>query len=169
MKITTLFFGAHRLYTGSMKAVTAHYPPLRPVRVQYAAWLATGMLVLMLLAQLFSFENFVSILALVLAYNDQQLVAISTALVTAAELFALPYLLGMKLSSLMRVLSAALGGAVVLFWLFTSLTNAHAENSALFGDTLALPGGIVAVLWSLVLIGAYVYVVIHERRRVATS
>ena len=127
------------------------------------------MLVLMLLAQLFSFENLASVLTLVLSYNDQSLIKITTALLVTAELFALPYLLGMKLSKLMRIFSAFLGGCVLLFWLLVTLTNAHAANSAIFGDTLTLPGGIVAVAWSILLAGAYVYVVAHERRAKASS
>lgn len=147
-----------------MKTVKATYPAKRRPRIQYAAWLTAAMITIMLLAHLFSFENFASVLTLVMSYNNQQLIEISAALVVVVELLAIPYLLGMKLSPLMRIFSAGFGGLTVLFWLFTSLTNAHAENSAIFGDTLTLPGGILAVLWSLILASAYIYVIAHERR-----
>ena len=163
MKITTLSY-IETLYTKTMKAVKATYPTKRRPQVQYAAWAAVGMITIMLLAQLFSFENFASVLMPVMSYDNQQLVEISAALVVVVELLAIPYLLGTKLSRLMRIFSATLGGLTVLFWLFTSLTNAHAENSAIFGDTFTLPGGLLAVLWSLILAGAYVYIVAHERR-----
>lgn len=148
-----------------MKKVPANYPTPRSPLVQYAAWLAAAMTTAMLLAQLFSFENFASVLNLVLSYNDQPLIQVSAAAIVVVELLALPYLLGMKLSLLMRIVSAVFGGITVAFWLLTSLTNAHTENSALFGDTFTLPGGLLAVMWSLILAGAYAYVIAHERRR----
>lgn len=122
------------------------------------------MIVTMLVAQLFHYEDFASTLAVVLPTHNQQLTEITAAAIVLAELLALPYLSGMYLSTLMRFLSASLGATVSLFWLLIALTNAHATNSALLSTTIQLPGGLVAVVWALLLVGFYIVVAAADSR-----
>ncbi len=138
------------------------FGPARSARTMFVARMVAGLLILMLLAQLFGYESFASILAILMPFNDQQLTDILAAKVVIAELLALPYLLGMPLSRLMRGFSLLLGTGVVLFWLFTSLTSAHAGNAALFSDTLLIPGGILAFLFSALLSTGFGYVVYRD-------
>ncbi len=115
------------------------------------AWVAAIMLVVMSLAQLYSFEDQPTILGALLPFNDQPLAAVVATLVVLAQILALPYLLGMYISRFMRVLCIAACGFVCSLWLLLAFTNAHAENSGLFSTTLDVGGGILAALWSLVL------------------
>lgn len=151
-------------------SVKATFPTPRPARVQYVAWAAAFMLVVMAVTQLFSFEDYPTVLSAVLPINDQSLIFIASAKIVIVEVFALPFLLGMRLSKLMRAISALLGVAISLFWFFITLTNAHTSNSGLLGDTVSLPGGIVAVLWSSLLLGSIGYVLYWTvRERQSTS
>ena len=139
-------------------------PTPRLPRIQSAAWLAAGMLIVMLVAQLFTYESFASVLSVVLPFNDSVLVTIASAKVVVLELLALPFLLNMRLSRLMRFVSAACAIVISVFWFFIVLTNAHVSNSALFGDTLKLPGGAVAAIWAAILLGALIYVCMWSMR-----
>lgn len=126
--------------------------------------LAAAMVVAMLLAQLFGYEDFPTVLSALLPINDLALTTALGAGVVLAELLALPYLLGMYIGKLMRVFSAVLAGVISVFWLLLSLTNAHAINSGLFSTTLELPGGAVAGIWGMLLSGLYFLVVLADSR-----
>jgi len=167
MKITT-FINRTAPYNETMPVESTIQPHVsRSVRV--CALIGAGMLLLMLLTQLYSYEDFASVLTTILPFSDQPLSVISAALLVIVELFSLPYLLEMKLSRLMRVISQLFGLVVALFWLFTSLTSAHAANSALFSTTFDLPGGVLAVLWSMVLAVLTMYITYSNSRPVSSS
>src|SRR4051812_47682117 len=119
----------------SMK-ITPTYGPQRNPRTRMVAWTCAGLLIVMLVSQLFSYEDFPSTLDILLPINDQPLIHMTAALIVFAELLALPYLLGMYISRLMRVLSVMFAVCAAAFWLIVSLTNAHAANSGLFSTTL---------------------------------
>ncbi|MES2875964.1 MAG: hypothetical protein V4678_00680 [Patescibacteria group bacterium] len=125
---------------------------------------AAGMLAAMLLAQLYGFEDFPATLGSVLPFNDQSLTAATAAGVIFLELLALPYLLGMYISKLMRIVSAAAAAVVSALWLMVCFTNSHALNSGLFSTTLEVPGGLLAALWSVVLFGLIAKVLAHDSR-----
>jgi hypothetical protein len=122
------------------------------------------MLGLMLLLQLFKFEDFASVLAVVLSYNDQALLTVTAALVVVVELFALPYLIGMAVSPLLRIVSGICAAGTALFWLISALTSSHADNSGLFGAGVAMPGGVLAVLWSLLLVACIATDILYLKR-----
>jgi ABC-type proline/glycine betaine transport system permease subunit len=140
------------------------YGPTRNPRMRIVALTCAALMIVMLVSQLFTYEDFPSTLDVLLPINDQPLVHLTAALVVIAELFALPYLFGMYLSKLIRVFSGLFAVAVAGFWLIMSLTNAHAANSALFSTTFKLPGGIVAAVWSLVLFGMLVWVIFYDSK-----
>lgn len=134
-------------------SVQANYGAPRTASAKVASLTAAAMLVCMLLAQLFNYEDFAVTLGTVLPFNDIVGTKVLAASIVALELLALPYLLSMYLSALMRVTCALAAAAVALFWLMIAFTNAHASNSAFFSTTIDLPGGIIAALWAVVLSG----------------
>ena len=101
-----------------MKIIGSHGPK-RTKRTQAIALVVAALLTIMLVAQLFSYEDFAVTLSALMPYNDNSLLTITAAAVVIAELLALPYLLGMYISTLMRVMSATLAAAVGVFWMFT--------------------------------------------------
>jgi hypothetical protein len=144
--------------------IHATLPQPKPRKIQIAAWIAAVMIVFQLLLQLFTYEDFASSLASVVSYNNQQLVTITAAGIVIAELLALPYLIGMVISKLMRVMSALFAIGVALFWLFLSLTSSHASSSAVFGATVHVGGAVLPVIWSILLISCVAIDVIYVQR-----
>lgn len=144
--------------------VSPSYGAPRNRATSVTALVATAMLVAMLVAQLFGYEDLPAILSNLTVSNDSRLFTVMAAVVVLAELLALPYLLGMYISKLLRVVSAAVGFGIASFWLLLSLTNAHVENSGLFSTTLELPGGIVSTLWTFVLFSCICRVIFADSR-----
>lgn len=128
------------------------------------AWLAATMLIIMSLTQLYGFEDQPTILGVLLPFNDQPLATAVAALIVLAQILALPYLLGMYISRLMRLLCALACGFVSLLWLLLAFTSAHAENSGLFSTTADVGGGILPALWSLVLFACFVRVALADSK-----
>ena len=145
-----------------MHPVSVSTGPARRIRTTYVARVVALLLILMLLAQLFGYESFSSLLLLLLPFNDHRLTELVAAGLVLAELLTIPYLLAMPLSLAMRLVCAGCGSIVMLFWVFTQLTSAHAGNAALFSDTIALPGGLLALLFSLVLAAGFGYVAVAD-------
>ena len=110
------------------------------------------MIVSMLVAQLYGYESFASTLLVVLPPTSVANMTLIAALIVLVELLALPYLLNMRLSYLMRILSAGCSISIALFWLMVALTNTHASNVAFFSDTVHFHGGVLAFVWSVFLI-----------------
>ena len=128
------------------------------------ALIGAAMIVLMLVAQLFGYEDFSIVLSDITAINDARSLSIISAAIVIAELLALPYLLAMYMSRLMRVVSALLAFGVSGFWLLSSLTNSHSENSALFSSTADLAGGLLAALWAFTLFACICRVIYSDSR-----
>jgi hypothetical protein len=144
--------------------IKASYGPPRTSRITAASYVAAAMFVVMLLAQLYAYEDFASVLSTVVPTNDSRAHQALAAAIVVAELVALPYLLRMYLSELMRVCSAAAALMVCGFWLITVLTNAHAQNIGVFSDVFSLPGGLLAAAWCFVLTGTVIAVVSADSR-----
>lgn len=128
--------------------IHASYGPGRSRSASVVALAAAGMLVVMLVAQLYAYEDMAHAVSALLPAGDTRSLYAGAALLVIAELLSLPYLLGMYLSRLMRYCSAATAFGVSGFWLFASFTNAHAENSGLFSSSAVVPGGILPAAWT---------------------
>ena len=139
--------------------IIGSYGPLRTQRTRVAALIAAAMVTAMLLAQLYGYEDLAVTLGAVLPFNQATTLSVIAAVIVIVELLSLPYLLGMYLSRLMRILCGAFAAGVSVLWLFTCFTNSHASNSGLFSTTLELSGGIIATAWSLLLFAAIVVVI----------
>ena len=113
-----------------------------------------GIYVVMAVAQLFTYDDFVII---VQSYNlplSQVGIAIAPALIVVCEVFSLPFLLRMTLSTAFRWLSMILGWLVAITWLFISYWGATSasnlvSNVGFLGNLVVLPPG----WWSVGLFG----------------
>ena len=80
-----------------------------------------GVLTFMAVSQLFQFDEF----DIIISSNEPLAAIINSsiivALVTSAEIFALPFLLRMRISPALRVFSMFLGWSVALFWLYRAI------------------------------------------------
>jgi hypothetical protein len=88
---------------------------------EQVAYLYAFILTVLVLCQLFTFDKF---LVLLEGYNltgGQLMAHIVGSLIVVSEVFALPFLLGLKLSLLMRVISMVCGWLVPLLWFILSL------------------------------------------------
>jgi len=79
------------------------------------------------------------------------------------ELLAIPFLLEMKLSMLLRAVSAFAGILVSYFWLLLCLLTPSVTESGVFGATLSLGGGVLPICWTFLLAGLLSYVLYNSR------
>lgn len=122
-----------------------------------AAYVYAGVLVVMAVAQLFSFEKFIPLIEsywLPGGYGTASLVA---GIVVIAEVFAVPYLLRMPLSPLMRWFSLVCGLLVPIIWTILAIsaistTNAL-HNSGMLGTKIVIPAGWTQLFVSIALLG----------------
>ncbi len=118
------------------------------------ALLLAGILIILAIMQLFNFPKFASaIYDMWLPGVDSALSKPLAALVVTAEVFAIPFLLRMHLSPLMRLTSMILGWLSVAWWLFAlvweNVNPMSLANNGLFGGTIALPVGWWSVCFML--------------------
>ncbi len=136
--------------------------PVSPNAV-YVAWVYSAVIVVMVFLQLFAFEKFIPLLDQYDLWGGMDTATIAAALIVTVEVLALPFLLRMTLSPLMRWLSLVCSLAIAGAWLKLSLlalwTDNIVQNSGMFGSKLAFPAGWPAVLLSLILLFFAVYCV----------
>lgn len=95
-------------------AIATDAPVVKTPHSQVAGLIVAGVLVLFAAAQLFTYEDFANEF---MAFGmSASLAAFVAAIVPIAEVFALPFLLRMRLSLAMRIVSMALGWLVAVFW-----------------------------------------------------
>jgi hypothetical protein len=113
-------------------------------------------------AQLFSYEKFPSVMSGYWLLGDQATVHLFAAGIVSSEVFALPFLLRMKVSPLMRALSMVCSGVVAITWLVVSLwavtTVNGLTNGGLLGATVRIAPGIIQLGFSIILFGLIGYV-----------
>ncbi len=111
--------------------------------------LIAALFVILATAQLFSFEDFPAVIAGLNIMGGDTLAPVYAAVLVTAEVFALPYLLGARLSPAMRAVSKILGWVVIGAWIavlvWLSAMTSGVENSGILGATIA-----VASSWWLV-------------------
>lgn len=145
------------------KALAAPTPRSKTaVRV---AWVYAAILVIMLIGQLFAFEKFIPLIQdywLPGGYGTAVLIACCIAV---AEVFALPYLLRMPLSPLMRECSRVLSVIVPTTWVVLAVHYFAAggvlENAGILGakvtisPLLQLVGSLVLLVFAIVVIRGF--------------
>ena len=131
------------LYYGYMNKVIAKPAPKpRSVTARNIAWIYAGIVTVLVVAQLFAFEVFIPIMdghGLPGGHGTASLVA---CLIVFAEVFALPFLLRMRLSPLMRWFSLVCSVLVPLGWLklavFALMTDHMVANGGMLGEKVAV-------------------------------
>lgn len=138
-------------YTEGMKTAAATIRTRQGLHLA-CSLIAAAMLVAMLVAQLYHFDDFDSVLALSSPVMDNSELKILAGLIVIVELLALPYLLGMYLSKLMFVTSSVAAIIASMFWFMTALVSAHSSDTGMVGGVISVPGGLLAFTASLLLI-----------------
>ena len=136
-------------------ARTSDAPEVVP-GARYAALVLAAVLVVMALGQLFTFEETVDLVAR-FGFLPNHASALSLmAVLATCEVMALPFLLRMRLSMLMRALSALCGWVVALLWLRITLAavsnNLIHANIGFLGDKVPIPVGWWCVVYGVLLV-----------------
>jgi hypothetical protein len=122
---------------------------------QKIAYMYAVILVVFVVAQLFTFDKFLPLLEDFALPGGAPIAHLFGGLLVASGVFALPFLLGFKLSPLMRVTSMFLGWLVPLMWFFLTLwlvlTTNSATNVGFLGTIVKLMPGWWAVFISIAL------------------
>lgn len=137
----------------------------RALGVSYA-----GLLTILALAQLFTFEDFIEILPAAVGAPNSQYAGLLAPLIVVCEVFALPYLLRMSVSPAFRGVSMVFGWLVPLFWLIVAITGGvMALNTGILGSLVMMDAANTMILSLLLfVIGAYVQYHFFRRQRNST-
>ncbi|MFZ2125291.1 MAG: hypothetical protein WAV01_01555 [Candidatus Saccharimonadales bacterium] len=134
-----------------VEAVPAKAPKTKEAK--NVAYLYAAILVIFVLAQLFTFDDF---LRLVTSFDVPGGKAVSyflASLIVSAEVLALPFLLGMSASPLMRIISMVLGWIVPAIWIFfavwLNVTINAVSNIGFLGTAVNLTPGWWAVCFGI--------------------
>ena len=129
------------------KAVVAPEP--RNDLVKKGAWVYAALLVLLAIGQLYAFEKFIPLIQAYGLPGGQGATTVFAAVIVVAEVFALPFLLRMPLSPLMRLMSAFFGVLVPAIWLVLSLIaliNGGIENGGILGAKVTVGATTQAII-----------------------
>jgi hypothetical protein len=118
-------------------------------------FLAAGIIAVMTIGQLFTFENFPALIAKLWLPGGEVTAKVLASILVIIEVLALPFLLGMRLSPLFRVTSMVLGWCVVAIWMiiafWENIMVTSITSYGVFGATIPLPVGWWNVFFSLAL------------------
>ncbi len=121
-------------------AVKADKP--RSELAKRAAWAHAALLVVMAVGQLFAFEKFLPLISSYWLPGGAGTAALLAGVTVISEVFALPYLLRMPLSPLMRVLGVVCSFIVPILWIVLSmvaLTSTYTiDNGGIFGTKVSV-------------------------------
>jgi hypothetical protein len=98
--------------------------------------LTAGILVVMVVAQLFTYETFAAFFHYAGNWS-----AVIAAWIVTLEIAALPYLLSMPLSGAARLASRLAGWIIAVVWLVGSLSLLSSEESGILGTVVSIPSG----------------------------
>jgi hypothetical protein len=120
---------------------------------QKMAYLYAGLLIIFAVSQLFNFDEFLTLLESFWLPGGVVVSHLLGVIIVISEVFALPFLFGMRLSPNIRIVSMIFGWLTALIWLklafWLNLTINAVSNMGFFGTTVRLAPGWWAVLFSL--------------------
>lgn len=129
------------------KATSAKKPKTNESR--NIAYIYAAILVIFALFQLFTFEKFLVLMDSLWLPGGKPTAYLIGSVIVVSEVMALPFLLRLKLSPLMRITSMVLGWLVPIIWLFLTLwlllTINAVSNIGFLGTTVDLIPGWWAV------------------------
>lgn len=154
----TTFCGKNLHYTRDMKIQFALAEPAgkpKTDNIRMIALLLAVILLVMVLAQLFSFEKFVPLIEKFGFPGGEAMAVLVAGVIVISEVFTLPFLLRMRLSPLMRLFSMICGWLVVAGWLmlavWANITKPDIETIGFLGTSIDLPVGWWAVAYVIAL------------------
>jgi len=113
------------------------------------AYLYAFILVVFALSQLFTFDEFTKLFNTFSLPGGEVAARLVASMIVICEVFALPFLLRLKLSSLMRIVSMVMGWLVPLIWLKLSLWQLIFDNSVANMGFLGTIVTLVPGLWTI--------------------
>jgi hypothetical protein len=128
-------------------------PKVRTDYAQWAGWIAGGVLILASLLHLFRIDTFLPLLdkALPGGYTTAALIS---AIILIVEVFSVPFLLRMKLSPLMHLVSGFNAVLAPLAWLLIAIWGfGHSTSTAEFGEFLKTPSSIPLMMLNTAWLG----------------
>lgn len=138
--------------------------PIKPVSKAafVVSQIAAAAVTVVAVAQLYTFEDYASVLAYYPLPGGSLNAPLVAALIVTVEVLAVPSLFMMKLSPLMRLFSFVCGLAATVVWkvlgLYLVTQHMSTMNNGLFGATLATPNGWLPLLFALILAAGLVSV-----------
>ncbi len=140
-----------RLFVNATKARAA-----RTAESGQIVYLYAGLLVIFAVAQLFTFEEFVPLINQYGLVGGEVFSRLVASVLVSAEVLALPFLLGLRVSSLMRWFSLGLAIAVPIIWLglalVANITRVSLVNVGYLGTKVHLVSGAWTIFFSLALL-----------------
>ena len=134
-----------------VKATPAKEPRTR--ETQKIAYMYAALLVVFALSQLFNFDSFLTLLESFWLPGGVPVAHLLGGIIVVSEVFALPFLFGMRLSPSTRIISMILGWLTPLIWLklslWLNLTINAVSNMGFLGTTVRLIPGWWAVFFSI--------------------
>jgi len=152
LNLTTFVDISNQSYTSYMNILVQPTAANKPKTAdsQKIAYFYVIILTVFALSQLFDFNNFLSLFDSFGIFSNGSMATLLASFTVVAEVLAIPFLLGMSLSPLMRMLSMLLGWAVPAIWLFISIWINYSINSVsnigFLGTKVQLMPGSWAVL-----------------------
>jgi hypothetical protein len=137
-----------------MKVIATKAEEPRTTAIRNGAWAYAAVLVVMTLGQLYAFEKFIPLLENYRLPGEYGTAAILASVIVIAEVLALPFLLRMTLSPLMRWVSLFSGLLVAGLWFglaLISMNESPAFVSGLFGVKVPLYTGIAFLILTLLI------------------
>jgi hypothetical protein len=131
-------------------------------KVKYASLILAGFFVVIAVAQLYSFEEFPDAIASLWLPGGRAFANLVAALLVSGEVLALPFLLFMRLSPAMRIVSMAAGWCVLIGWvvmsLWVNMTVNSVMNAGVLGATIPTTPGwwVFALFIAMVILMAYI-------------
>jgi hypothetical protein len=139
----------------SIFVISTDAPAARTADSAKISILYAVVLVVFGVAQLFTFETFLPYVQSLQLPLGESFNYILAPLIVVAEIFAIPYLLRMRLSPAFRYMSMGLGCMAAALWIFITLwinlSNVSVETVGFLGDVVTLAPGWWAVFISLAL------------------
>lgn len=127
------------------KAIATIAPKPKSTIYRNIAWVYAAILTVMAVAQLFSFEKFLLLVQDYWLPGGYGTAMLTACLVVVCEVFALPFLLRMPLSQLMRWFSMGCAIVAALIWIMLALVSIAGDtamtNSGMLGTKITVPVG----------------------------
>lgn len=169
MKITTFYKKSLAAYNKHMTwHVEATFPPKQDSRTRLFGNLLAAVMLVLALSQLIGFEKMKDVLMTYWPASMAQMALPLAALLVVLEVFAIPYLLAMRLSPLMRIVSAKCGLLVSLYVIAVGVYGATAApvgvNAGILGGYVSLAGDWWTILLGLIMLALLITYTIRSRR-----